>query len=98
MSASTIHQTDIAVFTIVSDYSEPLMTLQIMLIKRAVRTAKGHYNIECSKWALPGGFVQPDETALQAAKRELAEETGITDIHMKHVGMYDRPGRDPRDR
>ncbi|UOY92540.1 NUDIX hydrolase [Ectobacillus sp. JY-23] len=94
------YTSDIAVFTIVSDYSDkhkpPVMTLQIMLIKRAVRNAEGHDNIEGGKWALPGGFVQPDETALQAAKRELAEETGITDIHMKHFGMYDKPGRDPR--
>lgn len=91
---------DIAVFTIVTEKRElfkpPQMSLKIMLIKRSEKTAEGTPNIEAGKWALPGGFVKETETGLEAAKRELEEETGIQDIHMKHFAMFDAPGRDPR--
>ncbi|MDQ0268416.1 NUDIX hydrolase [Cytobacillus purgationiresistens] len=91
---------DISVFTILTEelkaFTPPIMSLKIMLIKRADLTIEGDANIEAGKWALPGGFVQPDEDAYQAAERELTEETGITGIHMKHFGVYDKPGRDPR--
>lgn len=50
--------------------------------------------------ALPGGHVDPGETALQAAARELLEETG-TEVHTQDlalIGLYDAPDRDPRGR
>lgn len=91
---------DIAVFTIVSHPSKPFtppeMSLKIMLIKRNMLTNEGGPNVEAGKWALPGGFVKPAEDAMQAAVRELEEETGITNIHMRHFAIYDKPGRDPR--
>jgi 8-oxo-dGTP diphosphatase len=94
------YTSDIAVFTIVSEkikeYKPPNMTLKLMLIKRSMQNAEGKVNIDAGKWALPGGFVQDDETALEAAKRELEEETGVSGIHIKHFGVYDKPGRDPR--
>ncbi|MBM6618329.1 NUDIX domain-containing protein [Bacillus suaedaesalsae] len=94
------YTSDIAVFTIVSEkveeYKPPHMTLKLMLIKRSVINDEGHINIEAGKWALPGGFVQEDESAFEAAKRELEEETGVKGIHIKHFGIYDKPGRDPR--
>ncbi len=91
---------DIAVFTIVTEKREafkpPVMSLKIMLIKRSELTAEGTENIEAGKWALPGGFVKDSENGLEAAERELMEETGIQNIHMKHFGVFDQPGRDPR--
>ena len=49
-------------------------------------------------WALPGGFVDPDEDLADGAKRELAEETGIKIESLRHVGAYGKPYRDPRGR
>jgi 8-oxo-dGTP diphosphatase len=36
-------------------------------------------------WALPGGFVRLDETLDEAARRELAEETGVTDVYLEQL-------------
>lgn len=94
------YTSDIAIFTIISDYVEPykppICNLKLMLIKRAERDAEGEPNIEGGKWALPGGFIAETEKGIEAAKRELEEETGVTGIHIKHFGVYDTPKRDPR--
>jgi 8-oxo-dGTP diphosphatase len=94
------YTSDIAVFTITSermgDYKPPLKTLNILLIKRSELDHEGNPNIEAGKWALPGGFVRPNETALEAAERKLSEETGIDGLRIKHFGMYDSPDRDKR--
>ncbi|TCP56984.1 8-oxo-dGTP diphosphatase [Tamaricihabitans halophyticus] len=47
-------------------------------------------------WALPGGFKENGESPATAAARELAEETGLTDVDLMQVGAYGDPGRDPR--
>jgi 8-oxo-dGTP diphosphatase len=48
------------------------------------------------QFALPGGFVDPGETTEAAARRELAEETGLQARDLRLVGVYSKPGRDPR--
>jgi len=43
---------------------------QVLLIKRGIEPEKG-------KWALPGGHVDWDESAEEALRREIVEETGL---------------------
>ena len=63
----------------------------ILLIKRANEPYK-------DLWALPGGFVDMDETLIDAAKRELFEETGIAETDLKQFYTYGDLNRDPRGR
>lgn len=62
---------------------------EVLLIKRGNEPYKG-------KWALPGGFVDQDETLENAAARELEEETGLKDILLTQMHTFGNPGRDPR--
>ena len=97
------YTSDIAIFTLIPNEaivaeseSKSRHSLALMLIKRAAFDAEGEPNIEGGKWALPGGFIHPEETAYEAAKRELQEETGVDGIHIEHYGVYDKLGRDKR--
>lgn len=62
---------------------------RILLVQRANPPFAG-------RWALPGGFVERGEQVIDAAPRELAEETGLRVGAMELLGVYDTPGRDPR--
>lgn len=65
--------------------------LQLLLIQRANEPDRG-------KWALPGGFVEPDEDLEASARRELQEETGVQDLYLEQLSAFGAPGRDPRGR
>ena len=86
---------DVALFVRSSDDAAASATApyRLLLIKRG-----GHPFL--GKWALPGGFVNPDETLEQAAARELAEETNIQSgqVDLRQVHAFSDPRRDPRTR
>ncbi|MDR3647041.1 MAG: NUDIX domain-containing protein [Candidatus Babeliales bacterium] len=65
--------------------------LMVALIERKNEPFKG-------KWAIPGGFVEGDETVDEAAARELQEETGLHDIYLEQFHVFSDPERDPRGR
>ncbi len=65
--------------------------LQVLLIERGIEPYKG-------KWAFPGGFLNPDETAEEGALRELQEETGLTGAYIEQFQTFTDPDRDPRER
>lgn len=50
------------------------------------------------KWALPGGFLEADETLEEGAGRELKEETGLEISNFVQLRAFGKPGRDPRGR
>lgn len=76
---------DLVIFTIADD------TLKVLLIKRGLAPFEG-------RWALPGGFVGIDESLEAAAARELAEETGVTNLYLEQLYTFGEPERDPRGR
>jgi 8-oxo-dGTP diphosphatase len=65
--------------------------LKVLLIQRALEPFKGH-------WALPGGFVRVEETIDEAARRELAEETGLKNVFLEQLYTFGETERDPRER
>ena len=83
------------------DYERPSVTsdilvftteenrLQILLIKREGYPYRNY-------WAIPGGFVGMQESTLEAAKRELKEETGVENVHLEQLYTFSEPNRDPR--
>ncbi|MBP5527063.1 MAG: NUDIX hydrolase [Bacteroidales bacterium] len=84
------------------EYPRPMLTAdcvvvrpsgEVLLVRRGNEPFKG-----C--WALPGGFMEMDETIEHCAVRELMEETGIEvdESMLSLVGVFSAPGRDPRGR
>ncbi|MGW7351584.1 NUDIX hydrolase [Streptomyces sp. NPDC054784] len=78
---------DLAIFTISGQQ------LMVLLIERGLEPFLG-------RPALPGGYVQKDETLREGALRELWEEARIdaSRLHLEQLGAYADPGRDPRGR
>jgi 8-oxo-dGTP diphosphatase len=66
--------------------------LKVLLIQRRLQPFQ-------HAWALPGGFVRVEETLDEAARRELSEEAGVTDVYLEQLYTFGAPlDRDPRER
>lgn len=65
--------------------------LQVLLIQRLNEPFK-------NGWALPGGFVEMDETLENCVSREIKEETGLTGIKFYQLAAFSKTDRDPRHR
>lgn len=65
--------------------------LKVLLVERGSEPYKG-------SWALPGGFLNINETAEQCARRELKEETGLNVMHLEQFHAFTDVNRDPRER
>lgn len=92
---------DMAVFTVMGDQRKetarvqenyrklPEKKLKLLLIKRGSHPYK-------DRWALPGGFCKKGEEVLDTARRELFEETQVSDAYLQLAGVFGEAGRDPR--
>jgi len=72
-------------------FSKEKEKVEVLLIQRGNEPWKG-------SWAIPGGFLEMEETCEQGALRELEEETGLKLSSLKQFYVFDAPHRDPRER
>lgn len=85
---------DIVTFMIRSEESDNYKRdrenkLSVLLVRRGEHPFKDH-------WALPGGFLHPNETIEDCAIREVTEETSVTPVSLMPIGVFSEPNRDPR--
>ena len=83
------------------DYPRPAVTVDIVVctgeLSDVLLVQRKHAPFE-GCWALPGGFIEMEETLETAALRELREETGVSEVALTEVGVFGAPFRDPRGR
>jgi 8-oxo-dGTP diphosphatase len=84
------------------DYPRPAVTVDAVIVTRErtprVLLIRRKDDPFAGTWAIPGGFVDMDESLEQAARRELREETGLDVDHVEQLHTFGDPGRDPRGR
>lgn len=82
-------------------YPRPALTGDCVIFRRdgpywATLLIRRSHPPYAGRWAFPGGFVEPGESPLQGARRELEEEAGVSGVRLEQLGAYGDPGRDPR--
>lgn len=90
------------------EYPRPAVTVDLLVFARSDQTTEVRWRVLLVRrrrppfaglWAVPGGFLDMDEKAADAARRELREETGLDDAGpIAFLGVYDDLDRDPRGR
>jgi 8-oxo-dGTP diphosphatase len=82
------------------DYPRPAVTVDIVVATKEFRPRvlliRRRREPFAGIWALPGGFVDQDESLEDAARRELREETGVKTSRLEQLQAFGDPGRDPR--
>lgn len=63
--------------------------LKVLLVKRAIKPFM-------ADWCFPGGLIHIHETAEEAARRILEDETGIKDMFVEQLYTFSSIDRDPR--
>jgi 8-oxo-dGTP diphosphatase len=76
---------DVVIFSLLNQ------ELHVLLVQRRRWPYDGY-------WAIPGGFINMDESLEEAARRELEEETGVRDVYLEQLYTFGGVGRDPRTR
>jgi 8-oxo-dGTP diphosphatase len=76
---------DVVIFTVING------ELHVLMVLRRRWPYEGY-------WAVPGGFINMDESLEQAARRELEEETGVRNVYLEQLYTFGKPQRDPRTR
>jgi len=82
------------------EYPRPALTVDVALVTmepdpRVLLIQRKHEPF-AGRWALPGGFVDEGERLIDAARRELKEETGLEYADLEQLHTFGDPGRDPR--
>jgi 8-oxo-dGTP diphosphatase len=86
-----------------TDYERPSVTVDVVLFTlrdqdlQVLLVKRGNWPFE-GDWAIPGGFVRMDEPLEAAARRELMEEAGVSDVYLEQLYTFGDPDRDPRTR
>lgn len=84
------------------EYPRPAVTVDIVVVTRDARPRvlliRRKHAPFAGMWAIPGGFVDMDESLEDAARRELREETGVASKRLEQLATFGDPGRDPRGR
>jgi 8-oxo-dGTP diphosphatase len=84
------------------DYPRPAVTVDTVIVTREpqprVLLIRRKHDPFAGMWAIPGGFVEMDESLEAAARRELREETRVEADQLEQLHTFGDPGRDPRGR
>ena len=82
------------------EYPRPSVTVDVVIVsdekKARVLLIRRKNEPFAGMWAIPGGFVDMDETLVAGARRELLEETGVEAETLEQLATFGDPGRDPR--
>jgi 8-oxo-dGTP diphosphatase len=84
------------------DYPRPAVSVDIVIVSHEpeprVLLIRRKHDPYAGSWAIPGGFVDMEESLEAAAARELFEETGVRTGNLDQLYTFGDPARDPRGR